>query len=185
MKRASRQINISADSSGTTRETRPTLAARQLLAAAVMGIAMGTLPAAAQTLGPALPGRIAIAADVFDHVPEGYVLEEHFLSGTAKSYQADGPGPHASITVAGSAPFTTLVVVVRPKDPIRFNGSVIVEASDTSGTLHQAAECIRLGRWLFIMRSVVDNPNLTWPTRFLSNPKTVVLNKVEDILSRM
>lgn len=65
------------------------------------------------------------------------------------------------------------------------NGSVIVEASDTSGTLHQAAECVRLGRWLFIMRSVVENPKLTWPTRFLNNPKTVVLNRVDDILSRV
>lgn len=65
------------------------------------------------------------------------------------------------------------------------DGSVIVEASDTSGTLHQAAECLRLGRWLFIMRSVVENPKLTWPARFLNNPRTVVLNGIEDILSRV
>ncbi|WP_260696571.1 DNA-protecting protein DprA [Rhizobium laguerreae] len=65
------------------------------------------------------------------------------------------------------------------------DGSVIVEASDTSGTLHQAAECIRLGRWLFIMRSVVENPALSWPARFLGNPKTVVLTSVQDILSRI
>lgn len=65
------------------------------------------------------------------------------------------------------------------------DGSVIVEASDTSGTLHQAAECVRLGRWLFIMQSVVDNDKLSWPARFLDNPKTVVLNKIEDILSRV
>lgn len=65
------------------------------------------------------------------------------------------------------------------------DGSVIVEASDTSGTLHQAAECIRLGRWLFIMRSVVENPAISWPARFLDNPKTVVLTSVQDILSRI
>lgn len=65
------------------------------------------------------------------------------------------------------------------------DGSVIVEASDTSGTLHQAAECIRLGRWLFIMRSVVENQALSWPERFLGNPKTVVLTSVQDILSRI
>lgn len=65
------------------------------------------------------------------------------------------------------------------------DGSVIVEASDTSGTLHQAAECLRLGRWLFIMQSVVDDPKLTWPGRFLSNPRTVVLNSVTDIISRV
>ncbi len=65
------------------------------------------------------------------------------------------------------------------------DGSIIVEASDTSGTLHQAAECIRLGRWLFIMRSVVENPAITWTARFIDNPKTVVLTSVEDILSRI
>ncbi|MCQ1779421.1 DNA-protecting protein DprA [Neorhizobium galegae] len=65
------------------------------------------------------------------------------------------------------------------------DGSIIVEASDTSGTLHQASECIRLGRWLFIMRSVVENPKISWPKRFLDNPKTVVLTRVEDILSRI
>ncbi|HTR84301.1 MAG TPA: DNA-processing protein DprA, partial [Reyranella sp.] len=36
------------------------------------------------------------------------------------------------------------------------NASIIIEASDTSGTLHQAAECQRLGRWLFIARSVAE-----------------------------
>ncbi|MDK1480386.1 DNA-processing protein DprA [Sinorhizobium sp. 6-117] len=65
------------------------------------------------------------------------------------------------------------------------DGSVIVEASDTSGTLHQAAECVRLGRWLFIMRSVIENRTVSWPGRFLDNPKTVVLTSVEDILSRI
>lgn len=65
------------------------------------------------------------------------------------------------------------------------DASVIVEASDTSGTLHQAAECIRLGRWLFIMRSVVEDERLTWPKRFLDNPKTVVLTSVDEIISRI
>ena len=65
------------------------------------------------------------------------------------------------------------------------DASVIVEASDTSGTLHQAAECIRLGRWLFIMRSVVEDEKLMWPKRFLSNPKTIILTSVSDILNRI
>jgi DNA processing protein len=41
------------------------------------------------------------------------------------------------------------------------DATIIVEASDSSGTLHQAAECQRLGRWLFILRSVVENPAVT------------------------
>ncbi|WP_274844889.1 DNA-processing protein DprA [Sinorhizobium meliloti] len=65
------------------------------------------------------------------------------------------------------------------------DGSVIVEASDTSGTLHQATECVKLGRWLFILKSVVENEAVKWPQRFLSSPKTVVLTNVSDILSRI
>jgi DNA protecting protein DprA len=60
--------------------------------------------------------------------------------------------------------------------------TVIVEASDTSGTLHQAAECQRLGRWLFISRAVVDDPSLTWPAKFLGKPRTAVLSRSEDVL---
>ena len=52
------------------------------------------------------------------------------------------------------------------------DATVIVEASDTSGTLHQAAECQRNNRWLFIMKSVVDDETVTWPSKFLKHPKT-------------
>lgn len=65
------------------------------------------------------------------------------------------------------------------------DGTVIMEASDTSGTLHQAAECVRLGRWLFIARSVVDDQRLTWPTKFTGYSRCVVLTRVEDIVSRV
>lgn len=61
------------------------------------------------------------------------------------------------------------------------DATVIIEASDTSGTLHQAAECVRLGRWLFIARSVVENSELTWPQRFLGQPKVGILTSVEDV----
>ena len=62
------------------------------------------------------------------------------------------------------------------------DASVIIEASDTSGTLHQAAECQRLGRWLFIAKSVAEDPSLKWPRSFLGQPKTAVLEKTEDIV---
>lgn len=63
------------------------------------------------------------------------------------------------------------------------DATVIIEASDTSGTLHQAAECQRLGRWLFIAKSVADDRSLKWPASFLKGPKTAVLEKTDDILS--
>ncbi len=64
------------------------------------------------------------------------------------------------------------------------DATVIVEASNSSGALHQAAECQRLGRWLFILRSVVDNPAVTWPQRFLGT-NTVVLDSTADVLSKL
>jgi DNA processing protein len=49
------------------------------------------------------------------------------------------------------------------------HASVIVEASDTSGALSQAAETRRLGRPLFIMQSVLEDRSLQWPERFLKD----------------
>lgn len=63
------------------------------------------------------------------------------------------------------------------------DATVIVEASDTSGTLHQAAECQRLGRWLFILQSVAEDRALKWPASFLGKPKTAVLERTEDIVA--
>ncbi len=62
------------------------------------------------------------------------------------------------------------------------DATVIVEASDTSGTLHQAAECGRLGRWLFIMQSILEDDRLSWPSKFLGKPKVVPLKSTRDIL---
>ena len=61
------------------------------------------------------------------------------------------------------------------------DATVIVEASDTSGSLHQAAECSRLGRWLFIAKSLSENPSLTWPQKFLAYPTTRILTRLSDI----
>jgi DNA processing protein len=64
--------------------------------------------------------------------------------------------------------------------------TVVIEASDTSGTLHQSAECQRLGKWLFISKSVAEDPNLTWPAKFLGKyDRCVKLEKVEDVLERL
>jgi DNA processing protein len=65
------------------------------------------------------------------------------------------------------------------------DATVIVEASDTSGTLHQAAECQHLERWLFIMKSVAEDSRLKWPSSFLKGPKTAVLGKTEEIVAAL
>ncbi|WP_092029926.1 DNA-processing protein DprA [Bradyrhizobium sp. OK095] len=65
------------------------------------------------------------------------------------------------------------------------DATVIIEASDTSGTLHQASECVKLNRWLFIAKSVIDDRSLKWPAKFLDYEKTAALTSVEDVLSRL
>jgi Alpha/beta hydrolase domain len=52
----------------------------------------------------------------------GYVEEEYFVSGTAKTYT---PTP-------ASAPYRTRILVYRPADHRRFNGTTIVEWDNVS-----------------------------------------------------
>lgn len=65
------------------------------------------------------------------------------------------------------------------------DGTVIIEASDTSGTLHQAAECQRLGRWLFILQSVFEDTRLNWPRSFAGYERTRVVRNSEDVLGAL
>ena len=62
------------------------------------------------------------------------------------------------------------------------DATVIVEATDESGSLHQAAECTRLNRWLFIAASLAQNPALLWPQSFLHYPTTRILNATSDVI---
>ena len=65
------------------------------------------------------------------------------------------------------------------------DATVIIEASDTSGSLHQAAECVRLKRWLFIANSIFDDPSLRWPASFGKYEKTRRLTTTEDVLQTL
>lgn len=61
--------------------------------------------------------------------------------------------------------------------------TVIVEASDTSGSLHQASESVALGKPVFIAESVVNDPTLTWPARFIGKPHAYVLRSSADLIA--
>lgn len=64
--------------------------------------------------------------------------------------------------------------------------SVIVEAGDTSGALSQGWEALRLGRMLFIMQSVVENPSLSWPQKMLQYGAQVLSNdNIEQFLDAL
>ena len=62
------------------------------------------------------------------------------------------------------------------------DASVIIEASDSSGTLHQAAECVRLGRSLFVARSTMEDRSLTWPAKFKDYPNVHTLSKADEVV---
>jgi DNA processing protein len=48
------------------------------------------------------------------------------------------------------------------------DATIIVEASENSGTRHQGWEALRLGRLVFILQNIVENPQLTWPKEMLN-----------------
>lgn len=77
-----------------------------------------------------LPGRPSLVLSAFDLGPLGYKAEEFIVSGRATSYRATGPAGadgRWAVTPARTAPYVTRLVVVRPTDPRKFNGTVVVE----------------------------------------------------------
>lgn len=47
------------------------------------------------------------------------------------------------------------------------DATVIIEASNSSGSLSQGWEALRLGRLLFITKALVEDKSLTWPSEML------------------
>jgi hypothetical protein len=86
-----------------------------------------------------------------DPAAAGYVREEWFLTGTAASYALRGErgsdGRWEAVR-AGGAPFRTRIVVLRPEDPARFDGTTVVEWMNVSGGLDAAPDCLFLRRHL-------------------------------------
>lgn len=64
------------------------------------------------------------------------------------------------------------------------DATVIVEAGEGSGTLSQGWEALRLGRALFILKSVAEDSELKWPTEML-NYGAEVLSDTAQILARL
>ena len=64
------------------------------------------------------------------------------------------------------------------------DATVIAEAGERSGSLWQGWEALRLGRRLFIMRSMVEDKTLTWPAEMLRYGADV-LAKTEDLLKAL
>ncbi len=102
----------------------------------VVATASGVLatPASADVTiaGPVTGGNGSPAAvtTVFDLASVGYEQSEFFLSGTAHAYAPTAPlasDGRWDVAPSAEAPYTTRIIVNRPSDPSRFNGTVFVE----------------------------------------------------------
>lgn len=54
------------------------------------------------------------------------------------------------------------------------SATIIVEAGATSGVVHQAAECLRQKKRLFILKSLAEDPKIEWTHRFLKSGAEVL-----------
>jgi len=115
-----------------------------------------TGPSAALS-GPLTAGRMiapASAAPV-DPATHGYVTQEFLVSGTASAFEPVGAlrsDGRWAVQRAATAPYRTRIVVRRPSQPDRFNGTVLVEWFNVSGGLeadpdwtHLSPEILRGG----------------------------------------
>lgn len=117
--------------------------------------AMGAV-GGARLEGP-IEGDPFLMVGAFDLEPAGYVGEEWFLSSTAHAYALEGerhpgkrhPNGEWQARRAERAPFKTRLVVRRPRDPSRFNGTVVLEWLNVSGGIDACPD------WLFLHRHLM------------------------------
>jgi len=96
--------------------------------------------------GPiARPGKPSILSTTFSLASVGYREDEYFISGTATRFRLRGAMPADGrwrVTAVGRAPYKTRLLVYRPTDPRRFNGTVVVEWLNVSAGSDTAADWI-------------------------------------------
>jgi len=89
------------------------------------------LQAAATLVGPITTGHVIepVTANPTGLAANGYVEQEFFASGTATAFRATSSPSDGrwSITPTTQATYRTRIIVRRPKDPARFNGTLVVE----------------------------------------------------------
>lgn len=91
----------------------------------------------------ALKNVTFLPATLFSLQSVGYQSQEYFISGKANSYLPVGElGSDGQWNVEENdqAEYTTRIVVFRPIDPAKFNGTVIVEWNNVSGNTDAPAE---------------------------------------------
>jgi hypothetical protein len=90
------------------------------------------LPVAVFSASPDASGK-PFGSTAIDLRARGYVEEEFLASGKAKRYRMKDPLGTAQL-VDGGHPYTTRILVRRPIDPGKFNGRVLIEWFNVSGS---------------------------------------------------
>ena len=71
------------------------------------------------------------------------------------------------------------------RDDYDDDATVIVEAGESSGTVHQAAECARLGRKLFFPESLLSEHRVEWPLSFIEKGQGAAFKHVDEVLAAL
>ncbi len=126
------QITVLRSSRHTSTIALPFAPAQQLAAKGAKASRAQVTPAAVARLVPATPESqpfgtavTSFAGAATDLEAAGYVEEEYFVSGTASRYAYDADFVLAE--VAGAVPYTTRILVRKPKNARRFSGVVHLE----------------------------------------------------------
>ena len=90
------------------------------------------LPVTKVSLPPANTGK-PFGYTATNLAARGYVEQEFFVSGAANRYRLDAKFSKNAELVDGSHPYTTRILVRRPTNPKKFNGTVIVEWFNVTG----------------------------------------------------
>lgn len=144
----------------------------------VSGLAKG-IDTAAHTGAIAAGGRtIAVIGTPIDQAypRENAALQEHIMN------------EHLLVSQ-----FPVGAAVQRKNFPLRnrtmallSDATVIIEASNSSGSLSQGWEALRLGRGLFIAASVTEDPNLSWPAEMMEYGARVLSeDTIEEMLESL
>ena len=126
-----------------------------------------------------------------DLAGHGYVEEEYFIEGVANRYTS--PELETASVHDGPHPYRTRVVVRRPRDPRRFNGTAVVEWNNVTASQDIDIDWLQVGEhlmrkgyaWIGVsaQRVGVDHLRGWSPTRYGSLDVTVGGSIEDDALS--
>jgi hypothetical protein len=123
---------------------------KTLAATLLTSVALSAATAEAPSTTP-LPGKPGWVFNAEDPISLGYSFEEFTIAGNARSFEpvgALGGDGEWKVRPAGLSPYKTRVVVMKPIDATRFNGTVVVEWLNVTGGLDVPVEWMNAHREL-------------------------------------